>query len=745
MRDILRILGAGLLLFAASPALAQDSPAAKPKPDQKAAQGKGDRGLDDVPANFVPLHPRSTEDRDRVEALRLFAAARALEDRHQLSEALTTLEKARKLNPDAPAILRRLSRLNLVLGRNDQAVAVARRLIELDPGDAAAIALLVGHYLERKADPAGAEATLKKIAANPKLKAASPGYLLVHRVLGDLASEVLNKPREAADAYAKLMHALDDPAANGLSPADRQRVVEGDEASSYLKFGDAFLKANQFALAVQAFRRGLVYKPDHATLPRLLAQALAGAGERAEALRVLEAYLKRQPAGNESYDLLGEILDSMGRGTEVLPRLESAAKADSKNLRLKFLVAERLRAEAQGDKADAMLADLLKRQADPQVYAALAQSYKKERKADDLVRIMGEALERPGGFEAVRPTIEALADDPDMAAKCLDAGTRMVAAKPSTLTLKARQMLAIVAGRSKMADKLVTLDRAAVSADPSAANRKQVALDLYLGAKKYDESAAALIELFAKHPAEKTGMMVTLLARAHFFGGKLDPALEAAKEARAIDPSNVDGLAFLAFVLGQLGRDDQAIAVYEDMLKRFSTDDEVVKRARSGLSTCYVNKGDFTRGEAELEIIYRKDPDDPMVNNDLGYLYADQGKNLDKAEAMIRKALEDQPDNGSYLDSLGWCLFKQGKVQEALVPLEKAYKSDNNDLTICDHLGDVFFHIKDFARAKESWKKAEEFAAKTSPPSKRLPEVRKKLAELDKLGPPPKPTNSDGP
>ena len=239
--------------------------------------------------------------------------------------------------------------------------------------------------------------------------------------------------------------------------------------------------------------------------------------------------------------------------------------------------------------------------------------------------------------------------------------------------------------------------------------------------------------------------MVTLLARAYYFGGKLEPALEAAREARAIDPSNVDGLAFLAFVLGQLGRDDQAITVYEDMLKRFSTDDEVVKRARSGLSTCYVNKGDFTRGEAELEIVYRKDPEDPTVNNDLGYLYADQGKNLDKAEAMIRKALEDQPDNGSYLDSLGWCLFKQGKVQEALVPLEKAFKSENNDLTISDHLGDVFFHIKEFGRAKESWKKAEEFASKTTPPSKRLPEVRKKLAELDKLGPAPKTSSGDGP
>ena len=378
MRGFLSFSSVALVLMV--PLLTRADDPLATKPAQKEAQRKGDRGLEEMPPKFVPLRPRTTEDRDRQESLRLFAAARALEDRHQLTDALALLEKARALSPDSPAILRRISRIDEVLGRNDQAVAVARKLIEIEPGDATAVALLVAHYLERKNDPAGAEATLKRIAANPKLKSSSPGYFLIQRVLGDLYAEVLNKPDDAAEAYAKLMLALDDPAANALSTSERQRVIEGDEASSYIKFGDAFLKANQFAQAANAFRRGLIYKPDHPTLPRLLAQALAGAGQRAEALAVLEPYLKRMPAGNDAYDLLAEILDNMGRGSEVLPRLQAAAGADSKNLRLKFLLAERLRTEGQGDKADVMLTELLKQRADPEVYAALAQSYKKEKK-----------------------------------------------------------------------------------------------------------------------------------------------------------------------------------------------------------------------------------------------------------------------------------------------------------------------------------------------------------------------------
>ena len=68
----------------------------------------------------------------------------------------------------------------------------------------------------------------------------------------------------------------------------------------------------------------------------------------------------------------------------------------------------------------------------------------------------------------------------------------------------------------------------------------------------------------------------------------------------------------------------------------------------------------------------QRNPDDPWPNNDLGYLYAEQGKNLEKAEAMIRKALQEEPESFAYLDSLGWVLFKRGKAKEALEPLKKA-------------------------------------------------------------------------
>ena len=112
-------------------------------------------------------------------------------------------------------------------------------------------------------------------------------------------------------------------------------------------------------------------------------------------------------------------------------------------------------------------------------------------------------------------------------------------------------------------------------------------------------------------------------------------------------------------------------------------------------------------GEKILEEMLVERPEDPSVNNDLGYLYADQGKNLDRAEGMIRIALKSEPDNVAYLDSMGWVLLKLGRVEEAQTFLEKAAAAPGGaDATICEHLGDCYAKMNKPDKAKDAWKKA---------------------------------------
>ena len=93
--------------------------------------------------------------------------------------------------------------------------------------------------------------------------------------------------------------------------------------------------------------------------------------------------------------------------------------------------------------------------------------------------------------------------------------------------------------------------------------------------------------------------------------------------------------------------------------------------------------------------------------NYLGYMWADEGRNLAEAEQFIRRALEEEPDNSAFLDSLGRVLYQQGRYEEALPPLERAVAlSKEADPVLHEHLGDVYDKLGRRADAVSSWEKA---------------------------------------
>src|SRR3954454_21634793 len=101
----------GVMGQEATPKPAPSDPGARLTPGEFALPGE------DPPRAFVPAHPRTVEEQRRVEALRYYAAARALEDRRQFNEAIKTLEKALASDPQSTSVLRRLSRIHFAIGR----------------------------------------------------------------------------------------------------------------------------------------------------------------------------------------------------------------------------------------------------------------------------------------------------------------------------------------------------------------------------------------------------------------------------------------------------------------------------------------------------------------------------------------------------------------------------------------------------------------------------------------------------
>jgi tetratricopeptide (TPR) repeat protein len=94
--------------------------------------------------------------------------------------------------------------------------------------------------------------------------------------------------------------------------------------------------------------------------------------------------------------------------------------------------------------------------------------------------------------------------------------------------------------------------------------------------------------------------------------------------------------------------------------------------------------------------------------NYLGYMWAERGENLAAAEELIRRALDLDPQNAAYLDSLGWALYQQGRYHEALAPLEQASQlsADAPDPVVEEHLGDVLEKLGRRNDAVKAWERA---------------------------------------
>lgn len=118
----------------------------------------------------------------------------------------------------------------------------------------------------------------------------------------------------------------------------------------------------------------------------------------------------------------------------------------------------------------------------------------------------------------------------------------------------------------------------------------------------------------------------------------------------------------------------------------------------------------WEQAEKDLKAALAYEPDHPYILNYLGYSWADQGINLDKAAEMIARAVRLRPGDGSIVDSLGWVYYRMKKYQEAVTTLENAVELMPYDATVNDHLGDAYWQVGRRSEARFQWKRALSFS-----------------------------------
>jgi len=166
---------------------------------------------------------------------------------------------------------------------------------------------------------------------------------------------------------------------------------------------------------------------------------------------------------------------------------------------------------------------------------------------------------------------------------------------------------------------------------------------------------------------------------------KFDEAIEAAEDLLKDDGADAELYGLAANAYADAEKYKKAIAVLKKGFEKFPSKIRLLFMT----GVYYEKAGDIPACIEVMKEVIRRDAANSSAYNYLGYLYAERGENLDEAEELVKKALELKPDDGYYLDSLGWVYFQKGDFKRAAEYLEKAVKIEPKEGVIVEHLGDV--------------------------------------------------------
>ena len=499
-----------------------------------------------------------------------------------------------------------------------------------------------------------------------------------------------------------------------------------EEALRRYALGRLLEEQGQRDLALGEYARALLLDDSSVTLPRRLSEASADGGDAARSLEFAERALRLDPGDARALWLRGAALMNLDRVPEALAPLEAAARADSERpeyframartaqllgrlevavrgyrgvVRLEPDDAESWFQLAAGEArlghfgaADSALAEVAQMRPE-QMGVSLLRAWVQENlgRTDQAMEIYREHLRtHPGDQVTRRRAVSLLARERrfDEAWRILRVMSEGRPHDPELGELEAE--LAFSSGHADSGVQVLRRLRQRWPDDPDV-----LALSVRVLAR-HDHSAQAVAEAeewIARRPDDVRARLVA--AQARVLDGDQDAALVHLRRAMTLAPDSLAPHAALARFYEQQRRTAEAESVWAETARRFPRND----RVSFDLAACREKLGDLAGAEAAVRDVLRREPDNPTALNFLGYLWADHGRNLEQAMELITRALAQKPDDGAFLDSLGWVYYRLGRLSEARNQLERAASLTGGDAVVLEHLGDVYkdLTLKDLA------------------------------------------------
>lgn len=205
---------------------------------------------------------------------------------------------------------------------------------------------------------------------------------------------------------------------------------------------------------------------------------------------------------------------------------------------------------------------------------------------------------------------------------------------------------------------------------------------------------------------------------------RTDDAIKILKGVTTDDPKDIEAI----MALGNIERGRKKFA---DCTTTYSQGIDILpKETDKNTWVYYYYRGiceerdkQWNKAEADMRKALDLQPEQPHVLNYLGYSWIDQGINLDEGMKMIKRAVDQRPDDGYIVDSLGWAYYRIGNYEDAVKNLERAIDLKPEDPTINDHLGDAYWRVGRTLEAKFQWAHARDL----KPEPEDLPKIEAKI------------------
>lgn len=599
-----------------------------------------------------------------------FILAKLAADEGRFDEALSRLDKVLAKEPRNPVLMFERAMVLIDSGRSDRAEADLRKLVAVQPDFDDAHRVLGRILLERSGNDRN-----RMDEALVHLQAAfrgNPDDLPT----GVTISQLLVAAGRTADAE-RVLAAL-------VERAPDQRVLNYNYAQVLTKLG----RGDE---SKQYLERAVLLDPTFGPAVMQLLDIYQKESAWEKAADVLQPLIEQDPLNIELQRQQAYFYLRSGQPEKSRRAFNALVDADPKDNRSLFFLAESLIDLEQYEEADRIYRKLLEQAPnDPDLLSSFGLSQVGQRKYDDAEKTFKQLLE-------VREVPENLA----ALARTQLANIELQRGNSDAAVARAREMFIF---RDKP--------------NPQAIN---IALEALRRQKRYAEALEILQPLTDRFGSDPfvNSRYVEMLLRV----GDKEKARAAAATQAKFGPRNSAAVAE-----AYIANEDfaPALALLGDAAKSHPEDIDL----QFALASAYERSADHGGAEKIFLRILERVPEHAATLNYLGYMWADNNVNLDRAAEMLTRAVSQEPRNGAYIDSLGWVYYRQGKLDLAEKYLTDATRLLPRDATVHAHLGDVFVKRGDAKRALDLY----HLALTLEPAQKDEAQIRSKIATLEKQG-----------